>query len=82
MSWERELEHRKARLQRLLDQELTRRGVDKNSGRTQYIDLEEGDIIDAEYWEVPEKKPFFQMSIPYIALVTGIVAGILLGALL
>lgn len=82
MSWERELEQRKARLQYLLDQELIRRGVDKNSGRTQYIDLEEGDIIDAEYWEVPERKPVNQMLTTYLALAAGIVAGAILGALL
>ena len=82
MSWERELEHRKARLQHLLNQELIRRGVDQNSKETQYIDIEGCDIIDAEYWVVPEKKPFIQTFIPYLALVTGIVAGILLGALL
>ena len=80
MSWESDLEQRKARLQYLLDQELIRRGVDKTTGETRFIDMQDCDIIDAEYWEVvPETKSPDQKLNQYLTIAIGVLTGVLLG---
>ena len=85
---QQEFRSRVRRLQEMIDAELKRRGVNhvnpqEETKQTRYIDIDDENIIDAEFWEVIEEpKPSRGRRSQRITgvVLAALITGFLLGA--